>query len=41
MSTENDMFNYFSQAWEVEQAMIMKDKYTGKSRGILLYYNHE
>ena len=41
MSTGNDMFNYFSQFGEVEQAIIMKDKCTGKSRGILLYYNHE
>ena len=40
MSTENDMFNYFSQFGEVEQAMIMKDKSTGKSRGIILYIIH-
>ena len=35
MSTENDMFNYFSQFGEVEQSLIMKDKITGKSRGII------
>lgn len=38
MSTENDMFNYFSQFGEIEQTIIMKDKITGKSRGIIIIF---